>query len=493
MGGEEQDVAVLDHDLVAGDHGPHRVGLEARRGYAKLKRDPGHGLQIVVDDHLAVDGHDFAEGGERIGLHGIAQRSPVVFTRLVERLQSLQVGHLNAVHRLEVHRRDLAAELGERSRRRQIPFAQGLVGDVGENRREIGRGQRAQCDPVGIHAPSPDALYLQTLARQLAQPHAHILAALALFELHRGRIVAVKQVRRHALAHGVGRVTGDGGVAGLIRIRRRLGPPEGRQALEDADASVGARSATVDQFETEPLAKLGLERERHLADLGDPQALRLDGFVPQFLFIHGRQCHRLHDSRGLFRAGTGTRSDGCILHRLLLLWADCPRRCRSGCRGFNDFVLRPCGRGAHQNGAGVGGHHGERDLVRLPIDRRELFSVLALRRRLVLGHNPRPDRDVADDARLDIGAQRGQLIALAELQGRDRLALLDPRGAGLHDAQLIANAAEGIVVVDDRRAVVQPVHPDGAGIEAEHQVVGLSGPEIDPRYYRTAVEDAVDR
>ena len=68
-----------------------------------------------------------------------------------------RVGELHAVDRLEVLRRHLPAEGLEGARIGLVPLAQGLVGDVGQDRREVRGRFRAAAEVLRLRAYGPGA------------------------------------------------------------------------------------------------------------------------------------------------------------------------------------------------------------------------------------------------------------------------------------------------------------------------------------------------
>jgi hypothetical protein len=115
----------------------------------------------------------------------------VVLALLVERLQGGRIGQHHPVDGFEVLRRHLAAERLEGARVGLIALAQGLVGDVGQDRREVGGRfgpaleelhraggglQRQFRNARHVHAAGVDALEGQPLLGHVDELEIAILA-----------------------------------------------------------------------------------------------------------------------------------------------------------------------------------------------------------------------------------------------------------------------------------------------------------------------------
>ena len=180
------------HVRVAGDDSPDGVALQLGRRLAEAGRNAGQRLQVVVDDDLAGDRHDFAEGSQRVGLLRVRQRRAMELALLVHLGQRRNVAQLHPVDGLEVRGRHLAAERYEGARRGLIRLAQRLVGDVRQDVGEVAGGHHAALeilggaepalqshpgDVVAAHAPRLHAGSIQALAGDVHQRQAGVLAA----------------------------------------------------------------------------------------------------------------------------------------------------------------------------------------------------------------------------------------------------------------------------------------------------------------------------
>jgi hypothetical protein len=149
----EQRVAV-GHGRVGGDDAPDDVALQRRRRGAEQRGDPGEGVEVVVDDHLAGDADHLAPGLDAVALLASPMVPRLNSPALVHPLELRRLAELQAVDLLEVGGRGAPGDRREGPRRRLVGRAQGLVGDGGEDRGEVGGGvQRAGRDLVAAESP----------------------------------------------------------------------------------------------------------------------------------------------------------------------------------------------------------------------------------------------------------------------------------------------------------------------------------------------------
>ena len=143
-------------------------------------------------------------------------------------------------------------------------------------------------------------------------------------------------------------------------------------------------------------------------------------------------------------------------------------------------------------GAAIGADRHRRQLHRLPVDRPPDRHLAVLLDHLV-GADGVADRDVADDAGADVLPQRLDVVAGAEADGGaalvGTLAAGDPRP--LDDADDVGEV-EGAMRVQQRRAAVQAGEIDVPGIERQHLVVALAGPQVHPAHRRSGRPDDLD-
>ena len=122
----EQCVAV-GHRRVGGDDAPDHVAFQLGDGVAIHRRDPGEGVEVVVDQRLAGDRDHPAIGLDLVALLRLADR-PALELAAFAHLQLLGCfAQLHAVHRLEVGGQHLAAEQHEGAGIGLVGLAQRLV------------------------------------------------------------------------------------------------------------------------------------------------------------------------------------------------------------------------------------------------------------------------------------------------------------------------------------------------------------------------------
>ena len=141
MGGVEQRVAV-GHRRVGGDDAPDHVRLQLRDGVAIHRRDPGEGVQIVVDQGLTGDRDHPAIGLDLVALLALAERAALELTAFADLQQLRGFAQLYPVHRLEVGGEHLTAEQHEGAGIGLVGLAQRLVGDGGQDFGEVGGGMQ---------------------------------------------------------------------------------------------------------------------------------------------------------------------------------------------------------------------------------------------------------------------------------------------------------------------------------------------------------------
>ena len=141
MGGVEQRVAV-GHRRVGGDDAPDHVAFQLGDGVAVHRRDPGEGVEIVVDQHLPGDGDDPAVGFDLIALFALPKRAALELSAFADLQQLRGFAQLYPVHRLEVGGEHLTAEQHEGAGIGLVGLAQRLVGDGGQDFGEVGGGMQ---------------------------------------------------------------------------------------------------------------------------------------------------------------------------------------------------------------------------------------------------------------------------------------------------------------------------------------------------------------
>ena len=198
-------VVAVGHRRVGGEDAPDDVALQRRRRGAEERRHPGEGVEVVVDQHLAGDADHLAEGLDAVGLLRLADGAALELAGLVDLLELRRLAELQPVHQLEVGDGGAPGDRRIGPRRGLVGGAQGLVGDAGEDRREVrGRVQRPRGDLVAAEAADPHALRLEPAARHLDQRQAAPLAG-GLAEREAAGVVAVQQRCLHRRAPGLGR------------------------------------------------------------------------------------------------------------------------------------------------------------------------------------------------------------------------------------------------------------------------------------------------
>ena len=247
MAGVEERRAV-GHRRVGGEDAPDDVALERRRRGAEERRHPGEGVEVVVDQHLAGDADHLAEGLDAVGLLRLADGAALELAGLVDLLELRRLAELQPVHQLEVGDGGAPGDRRIGPRRGLVGVPQRLVGDAGEDRREVrGRVQRPGGDLVAAEAADPHALRLEPAAGHLDQRQAAPLAG-RLGEREAAGVVAVQQRRLDRGAPGLAGVEPAGadmrpglrlGVARRGRVdQRRAG---GIDAGAAGDEVVGDR------------------------------------------------------------------------------------------------------------------------------------------------------------------------------------------------------------------------------------------------------------
>ena len=194
MAGVEERRAV-GHRRVGGEDAPDDVALQRRRRGAEERRHPGEGVEVVVDQHLAGDADHLAEGLDAVGLLRLADGAALELAGLVDLLELRRLAELQPVHQLEVGDGGAPGDRRIGPRRGVVGGAQRLVGDAGEDRREVrGRVQRPGGDLVAAEAADPHPLRLEPAARHLDQRQAAPLAG-RLAEREAAGVVAMQQRR----------------------------------------------------------------------------------------------------------------------------------------------------------------------------------------------------------------------------------------------------------------------------------------------------------
>ena len=225
----------------------------------------------------------------------------MILALLVERLQRGQIAQLHAVDRLEVLRRDLAAERGEGPRRGLVALPQGLDGDIGQDVGEVRSAQRGESDFVTGPAGSGVSLGGQADTREFHEIESYVLATRPIHERILFGLKAVQQRRRHVLPHHVPAVAGH---ARVVREGRRLSGVSRGHLFEDPGARVRQCHVAVD----EPGGELVTHAPGgcHLADFRSAEAFGSRPFSAQH--IRGnRRRRKAHDggqrNRDLRRRG----------------------------------------------------------------------------------------------------------------------------------------------------------------------------------------------
>ena len=245
MGGVEQRVAV-GHRRVGGDDPPDHVALKLRDGVAVHRRDPGEGVEIVVDQRLAGDRDHPAIGLDLVALLRLPKRAALELPALADFQQLRRLAELDTVHRLEVGGEHLTAEQHEGAGIGLVGLPQGLVGDGGQDLGEVrGRMQRARRHLVAREAARVHPGIAEAFTGQFQQGHAAILAR-GVLQLEQRRAVAVQQRVRHRVAAGDAfvpatqrdRDMGEG--PGLVGFRGDL--------IEDQAAGLVHADAALDQI-----------------------------------------------------------------------------------------------------------------------------------------------------------------------------------------------------------------------------------------------------
>ena len=219
---------------------------------------------------------------------------------LVDFLEHRGLTKLHAARLLEVRQGGAAAERGEGALGSGVAVAQALVGDVGQDVREVRRGvHRAR---TGIHAQHQrralqlvqatggDAATLQKVRADFQQGTAHELTG-AVFQRVRGRVVAVHDGVLGQRAHGVDFIAGDGDMGTGFHLFVLLG------SLVDDDFAhlvEGERFLGGAFGHRQNLIRRTLQRAHGGGDVGDARNNHLlggAGFHNRFHgadFFHGR-------------------------------------------------------------------------------------------------------------------------------------------------------------------------------------------------------------
>jgi len=112
VGGLEQGIAI-GHSGVCGNDAPDHIAFQLGDGVAIHRRDPGAGIQIVIDQGLAGDRNHPAIGLALVAFLGLALRAALQLAAFAH-LQPLRgLVQLHPLHRLEVGGKHLAAEQHE--------------------------------------------------------------------------------------------------------------------------------------------------------------------------------------------------------------------------------------------------------------------------------------------------------------------------------------------------------------------------------------------
>ena len=288
----------------------------------------------------------------------------MVLALLIQRLQDGRVGEHHAVDGLEVLRRHLPAERLEGARIGFITLAQGLVGDVGQDRREVrgrfgaareelpsprGSLERQLRNPRHVHPARVGAAQFQGFLRHVDELEIAVLAGhldgaplllgTVAIEIFPGFVAVVVPAPRQeepairaqqqshlhagkALLHAVAGHRGAALAANrecralCARARRdsllALGREMGKQFLPCLIDGHALGDELADDGLVDPVFDCG--RAQRL-DFADALPFGLDRLFPR-------------GGQGLFVHSTGIRARvlrGRLFHcRFLLLWADCP-------------------------------------------------------------------------------------------------------------------------------------------------------------------------
>ena len=143
-------------------------------------------------------------------------------------------------------------------------------------------------------------------------------------------------------------------------------------------------------------------------------------------------------------------------------------------------------------GTAVGADRHRRQLQRLPVDRSPHRHLAVLLADLV-GADDIADRDIADDAGANVLPQRLDVLPRTEANGGAALvAVVVPRDPRPLDHADDAGEVEGAVRVQQRRTAVEARKIDVPGVERQHLVVALAGPQIPPPHRGPRRPDDLD-
>jgi hypothetical protein len=475
--------------------------FQLRDGVAVHRRDPGEGVEIVVDQRLAGDRDHPAIGLDLVALLALAQRAALELAALAHFQQLRRLAELHPVHRLEVGGQHLATEQHEGAWIGIIGLPKGLVGhrrqDLGEVRSRVQgpRGYLIARQAARIHARIPEAF-----PGQFHERHAAILAG-GIFQREQRRAVAVQQRIRHGVA------AGDLIIAAAQRDRHLAEGAGffglGGNLIEDQTAGLINVGSAFHQI----LGKAALEVQAtgQIVDRGDAIALAFPGAGCDSFGIGcssgvgflglglgpGFNCGTLRIGCSRFRFGHCGVLDFNRLGWLLCLGFGVARRVigfvrhRDGSCGWGwdvpamkDAVVKR-GLGAKAcGGVRANGHGGH--LEGRPVDRTPKLAG-----RLGFGDLKAvdlvADGDGADMARLDVAPDRLNIGALRNPDLSNATTVFDT-GGPRDDRTDHGIQRVDLVHLQKRRARVQTIQPHMGRVEAELLVIGLAeqGGPADP-------------
>ena len=494
------------HRRVRGDDVPDHVALQLGDGVAVHRRDPGEGVEIVVDQHLPGDGDHAPIGLDAVTLLRLAERAALELAALAHLEKLRRLAELNPVHRLEVGGEHLTAEQREGPRIGLVGLAERLVGDRREDLGEIrGRVQRPRRDLVAGKPARAGPHGLQALTGELHQRHAAVLAG-RVFQREQRRAVAVEERVGDGLAAGYGCVAaaqrhrdmaeGPGlvGLCGDLVEDQAARLVDGHTALDqvvgEAALEVQLLGKAVDRGNALALLRTGLGHQRIRVDAAGlllglrigcglrlAAGARLLRLLPEFGVLRLGRLFRRRVGRV---AGLLVGLVGVVHHIGPLLDLACGA-------AMQDAVMEVLV-GA-EAGGGIGTHRHGGDLERSPVDGApKLAAALGLRDLVAV--DLVADGDRADVPGLDVAPDIADRITLRDPDPGDALPVLDPRRAR-HDRADHRIEIARIVHLQERRAVVQPFEPHMVRRHAQLLVMRITEERETP-HPRTGRPDHLD-